>query len=162
MTGDSGTVSTSTLLDDISSDSEISISFVEDPRLYHKRKRQERILKMRAKKFRYGQSVSYSHTSLGMIADKATLRKMNNRESAERSRCRKNILIDEFTALLCAYYVELQDLEAERQRLDADMARYTPVFVEASIPSHSDRAGVPLSWELEEVQDEWATALRML
>jgi len=95
-----------------------------DPMKLCKRRRLERVLKMKMKrsnKSRSNLSCQHSTNSSELRSrsslDKSQQRRLSNRESAERSRLKKNMLIDALTARNCEYFVELQDLLGENEQL---------------------------------------------
>lgn len=98
-------------------------------------------------------------------------RRRSNRESAELSRRRKCDQIDALTALVCEYYLELQDLYEEQNRL-LESINVSQPFVPTvehhgltseeelqSIPSYnwtdleSPTAGVELNSVLQEIDE---------
>jgi len=97
-----------------------------DPITLCKRRRLERVRKMKLKRshkptisesYQYSSIHSRSSSFSSSSCDKSHRRRLSNRESAERSRMKKNLLIDSLTVRNCEYFVELQDLLAENERL---------------------------------------------
>eukprot|EP00981_Chlorochromonas_danica_P014882 scaffold9343_cov189-Ochromonas_danica.AAC.7 len=67
------------------------------------------------------QTSSASASDCSSITDPKILRKLKNRESAARSRQRKDDLVDRLTCQLCECYVLCEDLQTEQQRLSAQL-----------------------------------------
>lgn len=76
-------------------------------------RRFRRVQIMKEKRLRIGR-FSSSNLCAGAIEDPKLLRKLRNRESAARSRQRKDFLVDELTFRLCEYYVLIADLLSEQ------------------------------------------------
>lgn len=116
-----------------------------DPVTLCKRRRLERVLKMKMKRSNKStnnvschHSAIFSHSttqsSRASSLDKSHRRRLSNRESAERSRLKKNLLIDSLTARNCGYFVELQDLLAENEQLKTMLTTSEPS--EVPLPSY--------------------------
>ncbi len=87
-----------------------------------RRMRRVQILKEKRRQFRSYNSMRSGPTlsstcDLTKISDPKLLRKLRNRESAARSRQKKDDMVDDLTYRLCEYYVILTDLQAEQCRL---------------------------------------------
>jgi hypothetical protein len=62
-------------------------------------------------------------SSRDLDLDPKALRKLKNRESAARSRKKKDDLVDSLTCQLCEYWVVLDDLAAEQAHLTSFMCQ---------------------------------------
>lgn len=69
----------------------------------------------------YRSQTSASASDCSSITDPKIIRKLKNRESAARSRQRKDDLVDRLTCQLCECYVLCEDLQTEQQRLTAQL-----------------------------------------
>lgn len=85
------------------------------------RKRRSRRMEILKRKRQRAYSSTKSHKKSNFVAedisDPKLLRKLRNREAAERSRRRVTETIDALTFQVCEHYVMLQDLEDQYQKL---------------------------------------------
>jgi len=83
-----------------------------------------------------------SSCSLPLDTDPKTLRKLKNRESAARSRQKKDDLVDGLTCQLCEYFVLLDDLAAEQAHFK-DLLDHPQSDMDLSDLSCSSRCSSP-------------------
>jgi len=113
--------------------SESSTEYMDDASLKRKR-RFERVQKMKLKRSRNFISdcdSSMSSPIHSLESDPVLVRKLKNRESAERSRQKKNGIVDSLTVQVCDQYVRLSDLESENEFLRATYQYQQPGVVDS-------------------------------
>ncbi len=119
-------------------------------------KRKRRMAIIRAKRMRRNSSCasdscgSIQHSTIAL--NPREQRRRSNRESAELSRRRKSEQIDALTALVCEYYLELQDLYDEQNRLLETFRLYSSQSVQTTWDIFPvEEPMVPCNWtDLEE------------
>lgn len=132
--------------------SHLSLTSSSDLSSIQKRRRMRRveIMKRKREMARLGsrQQVFHPTPSLEGITDPLLLRKLKNRESAARSRQRKDDMIDELTVRLCEYYVSFMDLQSQHDQLLSMLRDYGASF------SYTEALPFPLPSVIDAHEDD--------